>query len=171
MGKRLTVRKLRLEQIVIPPRDLGNGLGQIPPLAIIKVYKRPLVRLGHNHDLERPSRPPRTQGEKSRILEDDALLLVRLERRVVLQHVLAAVLDAVLLQVVRLERGLLGQARHGPDLAVRVRVRTAHGRALVFENLHVAVLGVWSRDVRVLRCRGGGRRRRRRRGEGCWLGQ
>lgn len=43
-------------------------------------------------------------------------------------------------QILKLGCGLFGERGRGPDLAVRVRVRAAHGAAFVLEDLHVAVL-------------------------------
>lgn len=60
---------------------------------------------------------------------------------------MAIMLPSVFLQLLQLLRWLVRQPRRGPDLPVRVRVRAAHGCALVLEDLHPAILRVGHRDV------------------------
>ena len=59
----------------------------------------------------------------------------------------AALRAVVFAEVGELEGGFFGQACCGPDLPVRVWVGAAHGRAFVFEDLHVLVLGVWGGEI------------------------
>ena len=153
----LTVWELGLEEVVISPRHFGNCLGQVLPLLVVKVHESSLVVLGDDHDLKGPGCPPRADGDKSGIFKHQALLLLRLELCIVFQHVSSSILGTVLGQVVELQRRLLGKTGRGPDLAVGVRVGTAHGGALVFKDLHVAVLGIWLGDIR---SRGGRQRGR-----------
>ncbi|KAL9125228.1 MAG: hypothetical protein Q9217_005530, partial [Psora testacea] len=63
---------------------------------------------------------------------------------VVLQHVQPALFTTVALEVFELRRKLVREASGGPDLAVWVWVGAAHCCALVFKDLHVAVLGFGS---------------------------
>lgn len=131
---------MRLKQIIIPPRHLRERLRQLSALVVGEIDQRPPVRLGHDEHLERPDGPPRADGEKGGVFEDEALALRLLEESVVREHVCAGVLGAVFLELSQLEQGLFREAGGRPDLAVRVRVRAAHCLAFVFEDLHVFVL-------------------------------
>ena len=155
VAERLTVREAALEEVVVSPGDLLDGLCELQPLRIRQIDQRPDVPLRQHQHLERPDSPPRTHDQEALVLPHHALLLLHLQLRVVRQEVPAGVLGAVLRHLPQLRRGLLGQRGHGPDLAVRVRVRAAHGGALVLEDLHVAQLRGRARDGRV-RGRGGG---------------
>jgi hypothetical protein len=131
---------VRLEQIVIPPGDLLDGLGEEGPLRGGQVDEGPDVALGDDQNLERPDGPPGADNKEAIVLEDDPLLLLELNLDVVGQQMPAAVLGAVLGQRGELSSRLLGGAGGGPDLAVGVRVRATHGSALVLKDLHVAQL-------------------------------
>jgi hypothetical protein len=136
----LTVREVRLEEVVVPPGDLLDGLGEEGPLLGGQVDEGPDVALRDKQDLERPDSPPGADDEEAVVLEDDPLLLLKLDLDVVGQQMPAAVLSAVLGQRGELGGRLLRRAGGGPDLAVGVRVGAAHGSALVLEDLHVAQL-------------------------------
>lgn len=101
-----------------------------------------------NHDFERPGRPPRTNDQERRVLEDNPLILLLLQLRVVFQHVTSAVILPIFLQLLELLRWLIWQARSCPYLSMRMRVRTAHCRALVLEYLHPSILCVWGSDCK-----------------------
>lgn len=96
--------------------------------------------LGQNHDLKWPNSPPGTHHNESIVLKDRALLLLHFDLDVVAQQVTPSVLAAVLGHLDKLSTGLLRHGGGGPDLAVRVRVRASHGRALVLKDLHKAQL-------------------------------
>lgn len=93
-----------------------------------------------DHDLEWPGRPPGTPSPEALVLEDCALALFTFKLGIVFQEVAVVVFSSVLLHALKLNAGLLWQACGGPNLTVWMRVGAAHGRAFVFENLHVAVL-------------------------------
>lgn len=73
-----TVRKTRLKQIIIPPRDLCNSLSEIESLLLTKIHQSSSVLFADNHNLKRPRRPPRTHHNKAAILEHKPLLLLYL---------------------------------------------------------------------------------------------
>lgn len=94
---------------------------------------------GDDDHLEGPDGPPGADDGEGVVVPDDALALLQLELDVVLQEVASAVGGAVLCHLPKLLARLLGEGGGGPDLAVGVGVRAAHGGALVLEDLHVAV--------------------------------
>lgn len=95
---------------------------------------------GDDHGLKGPGSPPWADGDESRILVDDAFALVGLKPRVVFQHVVASMFTIVAFQLFDFHCRFFREARGGPDLAVGMWVRAAHGGTFVFEDLHVAVL-------------------------------
>ena len=154
-----TVRELRLEQVVIAARHLGQRLGQLRPLSVRKVHEGAFVPARQDHHFEGPGRPPGTHGEEGGVGEDDAFLLLGLQLRVVDEEVEPALLAPVFLQLLQLQPGLLGHPRRRPYLPVRMRVRAPHRCALVLEDLHVPVLRVGFRDAVGLMAFGGEGRR------------
>ncbi len=95
--------------------------------------------LAHNHDLKGPNRPPRTHDEESRVLEHDPLVLLQFNLHIVGKQ-RSGVGALVGCQLCHFSQRFLRETGGGPDLAVGVRVRAAHGGALVLEYLHVCVL-------------------------------
>jgi hypothetical protein len=91
----------------------------------------------HQQYFERPDRPERHQGGKTGILENDAFLTA-----VFLGQVIQQQRPTMLCKVgglgVKLFGNLIRQLGLRPDLAVRMRVRTAHYSALILEDLRVA---------------------------------
>lgn len=134
------VGKAGLEEVVVAARDLLYGVGEAQALLGRQVDESARMPLGDDHRLKGPDGPPGAHHEERLVLVDDALGLLRLQLHVVREEVAPPVLGPVLGQLDGLGRGLLGQRARRPDLAVRVRVRAAHGRALVLEDLHVAEL-------------------------------
>ncbi len=106
------------------------------------------MALRNDEHLERPHGPPGTHHEETVVLPDHALALLRLKFGIVRQQV-PAVFRLVLGHLRELLAGLLGQRAGRPDLAVRVRVRAAHGGALVLEDLHVPQLALGRVDLAV----------------------
>ena len=137
---RLTIRKVRLEQVIISPRNLLHRLRKLQSLLGRKLHQRAHVSLRNNEHLKRPDSPPRADGQERIVLPNHALSLLHLHLDVVPQQVPPLVLPVVLGHLHQLLAGFLGQRARRPDLAVRVGVRAAHGRALVLEDLHVPQL-------------------------------
>ena len=79
----LTVRELRLEEVVISASDLCNSLGQLRALLFAEIDQRSLVLLACQKDLERPYAPVRYTSPKTLILENSTDLLLRLQRSVI----------------------------------------------------------------------------------------
>ena len=153
------IGKMRLEKVVVSPGNLTHCLSQVLLLRIVKVDNRSSVSARDDHDLKGPGSPPRAQAEKRLILEHDAFILPCLDGSVLLQHVLAIVLPSVPRQVIELDAWLLGHAGQGPDLAVWVWIRAAHGSSFVLKDLHVAKLFLRLGDTSIFATwrEGGGR--------------
>ena len=75
-----TVREVRLEEVIVPPRNLRNSLSELRLLVGVQIKKSPLVRLAHDHSLERPYSPPGTDDEEGIVLKDNTLLFLAFER-------------------------------------------------------------------------------------------
>lgn len=135
-----TIRKARLEEIIIAARDLCNCLCKVEFLGVVQVDEGALVGLGENERLEGPDSPPWADNEKGGVLKDYALLFFHLELGVVGKEVVSGVVAAVLLELCEFQSGLFWRACRGPDLAVRMGVGAAHGGTFVLEDLHPAVL-------------------------------
>lgn len=135
---------MRLKEVVVSPCNLLDGLGKLQPLFSGQVDQRANMSLGKNQDLKRPDTPPGNNDKEVLILKHCALLLLNLDLDVVRQQVPSSVLITVLAHLHQLGTRLLRHGGRCPDLAMRVRVRAAHGGALVLEYLHVAqvVLGL-----------------------------
>ena len=118
------VREMRLEQVVVASGHLGDRGRQHAPVGVVEVDQRPLVRLGQDHRLKRPGRPPGAQGYELLVLVDHALIgFGAFQRGVVHQEVaLRAVLFVVGYQLGQLQSRFFRQTRCRPDLAVRMRV-------------------------------------------------
>lgn len=154
------VRELRLEQIIVPPRHVRDGFGQVRLFGGCEINEGARVPAWEDHGFEGPGGPEGAESEEGGVFEDKAFFLGGFEGGVVSEEVCATLLAAVSFQLGEFERGFLGEAGGGPDLAVRVRVGAAHGGAFVFEDLHVSVLCIF---VALSRVNCGG--------EGCWGGE
>lgn len=140
------VGEAALKQVVVAARHLLQRLCKLEALIGGKVDEGADMTLGEDEDLKGPDGPPGADDKEGVVLPDDALILLHLQLDVVGQQV-AAVLRLVLGHLHELLAGLLGHGRGSPHLAVGVRIRAAHGGALVFEYLHVAVLVLGDRGV------------------------
>lgn len=160
---KLTIRKVCLEQVIISSRNLLHRLGKLQPLLARKLHQRAHMSLRNDEHLKRPDGPPRTDHQEPVVLPNHTLALGHLHLDVVLQQMPPLVRTVVLGHLRQLLARLLGQRARRPDLAVRMRVRAAHGRALVLKDLHVPKLllfrgldfAVWVRRNRAERARGG----------------
>lgn len=106
-----------------------------------------------DHDLEGPSSPPRAASDERSVLENNALLLLRLKRSVIDKHMRSALFTMVFNQLLEFRGRLFGHTRCDPDLPVWMRIRAAHCLTFILEDLHEAILGVWAGEMLVLMVR------------------
>ena len=120
--RKLTVREVRFEKVVVSSCDLGHDLSEVCAFLVIEVRQGPLVCLCNDHDLEWPGCPPGAACPEALVLEHCALALLTFKFGVVFQQVAIVVVSPVLLHALELDAGLFGQASGRPDLTVRMRV-------------------------------------------------
>jgi hypothetical protein len=120
--EKLTVREVRLEQIVISSCNFRHDLGEVCAFLVIEIRQSALMSFGNDHDFEWPSSPPGTASPEALVLENCAFALLALQLGVVFQQVAVVVVTAVLLHALEFNAGLFGQAGGCPRLAVWVRV-------------------------------------------------
>ena len=89
------VGELRLEQVVVAARDVGDGFGEVGLLGRGEVDEGAFVVFGEDEGFEGPGGPPGAEDEEGGVLEDDALFLVAFERGVVFEEVHATLFPAV----------------------------------------------------------------------------
>lgn len=136
------VRERAFKEVIVAARDAAQNIGEVESLCFGQGGQAVYVLLGQDESLERPDGPEGNDNDKRIVLNDDALLVLEFACSIIAEQTGAVVRCLVLLKRKQFGLRLFRNTFRTPHLAVWMRVRAAHRRALVLENLHMLDMGL-----------------------------